>query len=302
MKDSDPRPMPPEVARAYNRNIDYYDLVLLPMFKGKRNSVVETAVKLLVKHYGEVWALGNQTEATVSSIVLDEPSTLVAIRMLRATEEYGPERVDAALAEAMQPTWHEWWRGLSGESMQGEESPWIYYAYKVLGDRQIIWIVSQCARSVVDSVVPRLKGSCLHAIEAAERWCVDPSAHNATMAARAARTDEIDDDAPYSYMSNAAFAAFYAAYSPMDMYLFPMRPRQCMTCVVNSIVGRDPTLTETEAWNRLAAIMKKLITPTLIHRPSGRAPSAGGRLGSQVAPLVVGAAIGAAAARILKKP
>lgn len=291
MNDSDPRTMPPVVARAYQDPIDYVKILHTPTLLARREEVLVATMRRLVDRYGDVWISRRGIEAPVSVFVLDGFDMGTVLSVLFKVQEYGRDNVSSALAESMQPIWADRWESMDGGSMSRNLSDASYF----VSDRQIVWIGAQCARSVLDSVSPGIRTRCLDAIEAAERWCIDPTPRNAVNAGRANLPGFVKDDTPYSYMSLAAFSAFMAASAAWSPYSKLQETWRCIRLAAESEAGRSDIDLETDAMDRMADIAKDIFTPTLIVRPSGSYSSSSGSARGRIVATAAGSLVGAAA-------
>lgn len=311
MKDSDPCPMPPEVQRAYPRRIDPVKLLQTSVYsEADRRGVLDALMRSLLEMHGDVWVpgwvAGSSNEVRVSRCVRwQDRSVVKSIEMLRRLEEYGGrEGVDEQLARAMQPLWIQWWEGFAWRDWR-DVVGWRNVVGHVLGPRQLAWMAAQYARVAIDLVWLQNRSAYIGAIEAAETWARVPSAANRQAAANAAYAADTDvaayfaartataDDAysPTATASATVGAAAFTAAAAIDAVAARLSNAMDAYAAYAYAPARAAA-----AYERLAVITKRLITPTLITSASGMARASGELSASRLAPAVtVGALLGAGA-------
>lgn len=302
MKDSDPRPMPLEVQRAYREPIDLQGLLAwaassMPMaarvYGWEDRLVVRGALleSLLARH-GDAWIAVGSREERVSTLVKSygarASAVTKAIELLLDVPDYGGrEETLPLLAQAMQPGWAAWWSSFAWNDFV-DVTTWRQASTYVLGSRQLSWLAAQYARTAIESLTWEDREVCLRAIEAAEAWAQVPSKSN-----RQATIDlaDIVDVTPGAYADvRAATAATYAADAARDAA--NADARYAASAAANATSPKAPLLPE--AYARLASLTKRLITPTLVTSAS-RGLHASGGLRQAAMPGVAGAALGASA-------
>jgi hypothetical protein len=294
MNDSDPRPMPPQVSRAYHSPIDYASVLRSfrrSMYMGRKRDVLQSAVQILEKKHGKVWVWRDEQEVLLSDLIRDGIDTEAIQLLLYEITEYGYDDISSAIAASMQPLWAERWESMSGSNM----GRIFFDASRFIGDRQFVWIAAQCARSVIDYPLQGIRRVALRAIEAAEQWCVSPTRLNADNAGITNLPGVVQDDTPYSYRSLAAFSAFMAARSAWQPASKLDDAWNSIGLAAESEAGRSDIDFETDAMDRMAEIAKEVFTPTLIVRPSGGAFATSRSTRRRIVATAAGAAIGAAA-------
>jgi hypothetical protein len=258
MKDSDPRPMPPEVQRAYRDPLELGELFATEVFSDKdRIAVRDELLRRFVGKYGnaEIESGARLTTAT-QRVARFKKNTWKSIDLLMSMPEYGgKESVMLELAHVMQPHWTEWW-DIFEWSNWDSIARWQSIAMIVLGDRQFRWLAAQHARAAIDLARPQNRRVCLEAIEAAEVCALDPSKLNAARMSAARKSVARADDA---YAADAAaYAAYAAAAYAADAYAYAANAADA------AAAAYDAAYSDAAAAARLAALTRRLITPTLI--------------------------------------
>jgi len=259
MKDSDPRPMPPQVLAAYRDPLNLTDLLASEVFTNSdRLAVRYELLERLIKKHGNVEVeigKGTRTLPIRKRVAQFKKSVWNSIEVMIASEELGGrEAVMLELASVMQPDWLRWWEAMSWRDYESVNSS-IFISGHVLGHRQLTWLAAQHARSVVGLSSERQVS--VDAISAAEAWAIVPSEENRERARRASAAAYDADayaaacaaDAAYYDTARAAARAAVraAAYAATDAY-------------AASYADAD--------YPRLCELTKRLITPTLITRAS----------------------------------
>ena len=264
MKDSDPRPMPPEVQRAYRDPLNLTDLLSSPVFTDRdRLSVRDELLDRLVRKHGNVEVeigKGNRTLPIRKRVAQFKKNAWGSIEVMIASEELGgSESVMLELASVMQPYWLRWWEEMDWDGYKSLQVS-MDISEKVLGRRQLTWLAAQYARSVVD--ISSDRQTCLAAISAAETWAVVPSKENldrSTEAASAAYDAVRAASAVYAAAGAAAFAARAAAFAADRA-----AAAAAYAAASAAYAAYVSYVSYGASYSRLRELTKRLITPTLI--------------------------------------
>ena len=259
MKDSDPRPMPPEVARAYRDPLELGELFATDVFTDQdRFAVRDELLRRLVTRFGNAELPSGSKFATVTQRVARlKKNPWKSIDLLMSVPEYGGmDEVKLELAHIMQPYWAKWWDGFEWIEIDfGSIRNWRDTAAIVIGDRQFRWLAAQYARYVLDAD-RSVRAASLKAIKAAEAYAVDPSIEN-----------RVRMQYDRSFLDGPAFeAASYYGYdafssggnAAVDTVL------SAVDTVLSAVSFAEPSVDVVFVYARLAALTRRLITPTLI--------------------------------------
>lgn len=297
MKDSDPRPMPPEVLRAYRDPLNLRKLLSSAVFTdAQRMSVCDELVARLVRKHGNVDVLVGQDYASARSMSFSDrakqlESAIGVVEFAMAFDEYGGEEsVLVELAQVMQPHWTRWWTSFEWKKVQ-DASAFAGPTSCVLSVRQLAWISAQCVRSVIDQARPEHLRACLLAVSAVEKWAIDPSDKNAKSAVAygddverlVAETGDREGRASVAGITDTAVASANAAFTAglatevvvskpdeVEFSYAAVRVSSLMHLCSLSGPGRPDLVGD--AWGtalnknraRLLAVVRRLTTPTLI--------------------------------------
>jgi hypothetical protein len=263
MNDNEPRPMPPEVLRAYRDPLDLAKLLATDVFTDEsRLEVRDELLRRLITKYGSAEIeFGPRLLTVTQGVAKFRNNPWKGIDLLRSVPEYGDDVVMDELAHIMQPYWAKWWEWFRWSDWASLRR-WRNIAIIVLGNRQFRWLAAQYARSVVDLAGEQNRRACVDAIEIVEAYALDPSDKNkakmevARAVADAARA-AVAADAGSAAMAdgssavNAVRAATRtgipdAAYSLYDAAYYAAK------------ASGD------SQYKQFVAITRRLITPTLI--------------------------------------
>ena len=276
MKDSDPRPMPPQVLAAYRDPLNLTDLLSSPVFTDRdRVEVRDELLERLIKKHGNVEVEIGKSAKLVPirrRVSQFRKNIWVSIEIMVAAEELGGrEAVMLELATVMQPYWLRWWKEMKWGSY-GSSYVSMRIVGMVLGRRQLAWLAAQYARSVVD--ISSDRRACLAAISAAETWAVVPSEENREQAYQAASVayvaDDAEDAATYAADAavNAASAAIYIAEDAAAENAATAAVANAARAAYYAAEERSAAAEVSDGVARVAArlceLTKRLITPTLI--------------------------------------
>lgn len=269
MNDSDPRPMPPQVQRAYRDPTKLRELLSSEVFtESEASDTRDELLDRLVKKYGNVEIEGTDVFGKPNLVSIQFLKRIArrniniwdSISIMLSVEEYeGPDAVLPELAKVMQPYWSRWWESMRWED-QADARRCLFVASNVMGKRQFVWLSAQYARIVVDAVLYDDKDYALSAIEAAESFSAFPSEKNQEKARRAANGAWL----PSSYTSSES--ALNAASSAADGARSSHAATYTESAAANSAeasVGFEG-YSSAAAYSRLCELTKRLITPTLI--------------------------------------
>lgn len=302
--------MPPDVERAGVSPIPLPFVLKSGIYKSEeRSDIVERLTRSLVSRYCDVWVQAGKKEVSILAHVnrfrKDPPS---AVEMLYGIEEYGGrDGVDAVLAREMQPGLLSWWEKFEWRDAQTVQS-WTMLTMPIIGARQYSWLAAQYARTVLGNTSGESRELYIELIESAERQARSFSdadyrassneAKAAYLVARAAMSDAWKE-AGIS-RSRRATSDAYAANAVVSVY---ENAFNVPNLVVESSVAAGTRESATEAYAHLAAIARKLFTPTLItDAVASGATRAGAVSGPSMIPAaVVGVVLGAGAMHFAKR-
>ena len=277
MKDSDPRPMPPEVQRAYRDPLNLKELLASTAFTDRdRLAVRDELLDRLTKKRGNV-----EVEVGKSAKIVPIRRRVSQFRknfwgsievMIAAEELGGREAVMLELASVMQPYWLRWWERRSWRNYYWDTEYDTMTSCTVMGTRQIAWIAAQYARSVIDLTLLRSRQEALNAVLAAESWAIAPSEENlrrATMTAGFTNKSEVEYEPASWSAACAASAASYSVYetgrpsAKKAARAADFAANARVSSVVASARSSDTERYASEM-GFLCELSKRLITPTLI--------------------------------------
>lgn len=183
MLESDPRPMPPEVQRAYRSPLDLLALLRSHVYsKEDRLQIREQMLEELLSRFGESEVFVGKSGKTqrVSARVKSFRSDWVSsIDFMIKLEQYGgPEITLPILARLMEPQWQRWWstfRERDKRFASYKYQTWVEVAELVLGERQVRWVAAQIAREKLVGASARDEQAALPVIEAVEQYVQAPS-------------------------------------------------------------------------------------------------------------------------------
>ena len=287
MNDSDPRPMPPVVARAYRDPLNLTDLLESEVFPPReRLAVRDELLERLIRKHGNVEVeigKGTRTLPIRKRVAQFRKSVWGSIEVIFAAEELGGrEAVMLELATVMQPHWLRWWDKMGWDSYDSLRE-FTKISASVLGSRQLTWLAAQYARSVIELTSGSARQASLAAISAAEALAIVPSEENRKRASRAAdAADDTSDAGDLTYAAyNATLAAAQAAYSAFfansakaanananatSDAAYSAVSAAAAAAAATAGVGRGQFVGA--ANNRLSELTKRLITPTMITHAS----------------------------------
>lgn len=253
MNDSDPRPMPPEVQRAYRDPLKLTELLDSHAYsESDRLFVRDELLRALVSRFGEVEVfVGDKGRAQkVSTRVKSfKKNWLASIDLMLDVEQFGEREVTLPmLARIMEPRWQTWW-----STWQVKMTPSLIYrrwsdvVVLVLGERQIRWVAAHIARE-------KLRGqdrqddidAVLTLVEAVERYCVRPTTE--TQRAMNERNEELRD---YMTRTQLATPSTNVRFPPMED-AFSASVKRSLPMYLN--------------WMQMD--FRRFFTPTLITDPS----------------------------------
>lgn len=284
MNDSDPRPMPPEVQRAYRDPLKLDELFATDVFTNEtRLQVRDELLRRLVSKHGNVEVEIGRNLVPMADAVSRFMNPWYGIDELMSAHEYGgTEAVAIDLAHIMQPHWSAWWDAFDW----GERyliTRWVNIARIVLGERQFRLLSAQYGRSVIDLAPPQDREVCIKAIEASEEYSRVPSGRNGNALSIAGRSASYAAGAAAAVSNRdgsvagaASLAAYYAVSSiaaatagadapswsnPAAGAAASAASNAANAMNVASRVTAGVRLTASPS---LAELTKQLITPTLI--------------------------------------
>jgi len=255
MKDSDPRPMPPEVQRAYRDPLELGELFATDVFTDEdRFAVRDELLRRLVGKYGNAEIESGARLTTVTQRVAKfRKNVWKSIDLLMSVPEYGgKESGKLELAHIMQPYWAKWWDGFEWSDWRSI-SRWRDIVVIVLGDLQFRWLAAQYARSVIDLTRPPDRDVCLDAIDVAEDYAADPSAKNMARM-----------DAAFVAVGNTPSSAAAAASAAVVRYFNSSISAANAAAVAAAANAAAAASAKDDVYSQLAALTRRLITPTLI--------------------------------------
>lgn len=230
MNDSDPRPMPPEVQRAYQSPLDLRMLLESSPFEGSVMEICDKLLDELIEKYGSVEIPHGKgfmpIRRRVEKISKD---AWKSIELMASFHEYGRRAtVLPLLASVMQPYWARWWdRFVFSDADSVAE--WWRVSRMVLGDRQNIWLAAQCIRSSVDRVDKDQREAAVDVCDSAEAYAAHPSEDSyAAMNASHDRAYALSRSLDYTYSRRAdsgginariLYASVQARYGSMGSVL-----------------------------------------------------------------------------------
>jgi hypothetical protein len=303
MNDNEPRPMPPEVLRAYRDPLNLRKLLSSAVFTdAQRMSVCDELVARLVRKHGNADVLVGQDHASARSMSFSDrskqlESAVGVVEFAMSFDEYGGEEsVLVELAQVMQPYWTRWWTSFEWKKVQ-DAGGFARPTSCVLSERQLAWISAQCARSVIGQARPEHLQACLLVISAVEKWAIDPSDKN--IKAAVAYGDEVGrlvaesgymgSGPVFAGITNMAIASVNAASAARSAaevvaskpdedgfsYAAVRMANVMLVCSLSGpgrsdlagateaiIAARSSAMSDNRA--RLLAVVRRLITPTLI--------------------------------------
>jgi hypothetical protein len=270
MKDSDPRPMTPTVLAAYSDPLNLKELLASVVFTDReRFDVRDKLLERLISKHGSVEVLQNKRFLPIRERVSKfKKRAWNSIEVMVAAEEYGGrDSIMLDLATIMQPYWHRWWETFS---FAVEFSRFEAVSILVLGDRQLRWISAQLARVALPRVLPSNVDVCISAIEAAEEYCESPSfrTEEPMLAMSIKAGDAASLRTPIrnfrSYNAARASASASQAHPSVASSLMFAFGSFASSEYSSFTVGEAAVKAE----ETLNSVVRSLITPTLITRPS----------------------------------
>ena len=183
MNDSDPRPMPPEVQRAYRDPLELANLLASHAYRNEdRLEIRDRLLNELVRRFGEVEVFvgdKGKTQKVSSRVRSFKTNWVAAIEFMLDVEGFGgKETTLPILARLMEPRWQAWWETFKQrESIpsRGVHWTWSEVAVWVLGERQIRWVAAQLARERLPFATQADVEVVLPEIETVEAYCVRPT-------------------------------------------------------------------------------------------------------------------------------
>lgn len=181
MNNSDPRPMPPEVQRAYHDPLELAHLLASHAYSDKdRLEIRDQLLSALVDRFGEVEVFvgdKGRTQKVSARVRSFKKNWVGAIEFMLDVENFGGREVTLPmLARLMEPRWQSWWANFRQTPFRrvGVNRTWAEVAVWVLGERQIRWMAAQLARTVIPFVEQEDVDFVLPMIETVESYCVRP--------------------------------------------------------------------------------------------------------------------------------
>lgn len=297
MNDSDPRPMPENVLRAYRDPLSLRKLLSSAVFTdSQRMSVCDELVARLVRKHGNADVLVGQDYASARPMSFGDrakqlESAVGVVEFAMAFDEYGGEEsVLVELAQVMQPYWTRWWTSFEWKNVQ-DAGTFARPTSCVLSVRQLAWISAQCVRSVIDQVRPEHLQPCLLAVSAVEKCAIDPSYKNTKSAVAygdevgrlVAETVDMEVGPVFAGITNMAIASANAASAAKSAtevvaskpdedgfsYAAVRMANLMLLCSLSGpgrpdLVGAARSSAMSDNRARLLAVVRRLITPTLI--------------------------------------
>lgn len=269
MKDSDPRPMPPEVKGAYRSPLALRDILGTDVFSDRDKLEVRDALlRNLLDTYGnaEVPYL-NGYMPIAKRVGMYKKNAFAAIGIMIHVADYGgKDRVLPMLADIMQPYWNRWWDGMSFDDPEAISSDIQTYAM-VLGKRQLAWINAQVARSVSVYLTSDYRDMAMSCIVLSERYAIHGDSKRFEKAYTAGR--EIRENMEYAalrrqtepWFNNRSFAAVVSA---SEIVSSDSRTILSAISAVSSTESEFSRNGRPEDRRKIAELVKSLITPTLI--------------------------------------
>jgi hypothetical protein len=270
MKDSDPRPMPPEVKGAYRSPLALRDILGTDVFSDRDKLEVRDALlRNLLDTYGnaEVPYL-NGYMPIAKRVGMYKKNAFAAIGIMIHVADYGgKDRVLPMLADIMQPYWNRWWDGMSFDDPEAISSDIQTYAM-VLGKRQLAWINAQVARSVSVYLTSDYRDMAMSCIVLSERYAISGDSRtfeNAYTEAREAREYIEEVVMRFDVRPGSDNRPFFALMSASEV-ISPSYSRTILSAIsaassTESEFSRNGT---PEDRRKIAELVKSLITPTLI--------------------------------------
>lgn len=309
MSDTEPRPMPARVQRAYRDPMDLYEVLISSVYSDEELlGTLNALATSLSERHGDVWIQINDSEETVRDRVrrmVSSNSFMAVLRLLHGIEEYGgKEGVNAELARLMQPRFAEWWGRFRWNGRENV-SAWMRAVNGVVGDRQFQWLLAQYARVALVSTRGETRRIALRAIEAGEAEARAPFPTEEILA-ESYRAQELagrawDSERTGSVREALVAASFAAKGLAAPEWGLTSRSSSFATAVDCAAAAiSDRTVAGPSDYSRLAEVTRSLITPTLITSASGAARSSGG-VAPRAFPAILGVVAGAGAVLLKKK-
>ena len=283
MKDSDPRPMPASVLRAYRDPIQLRALLESDCFD--RHScfdAVEDMVYMLSDTVGDPEVTFLEDTASpiehlprYKNLIRSIPGTRTSlVQAILDTPDFGGEEVVLPiLAKAMSRRWFEWWSSFRWTD-EFDITRWRRIAELVLGDVQIAWISVQCARSVLDMADPMYRRSYSDAADQLELFLsgsLDTKSFlsiSRTLRGSSRRSLSFLEPRQDTYLAISVGSAFLSSIESAVEIAYQGEPfvssggptalEEASAAIVRAVEARD------RYSSNLSGVARRLITPTLI--------------------------------------
>lgn len=204
MRESDPRPMPEQIRRAYAERTQLAHLLNSKIFRpSDRVDIRDALLEQLTRDHGVAetvprsatpWSVYASKDpdrkkperkttrklVTLEERVMPMKDVMRAINIILHADDYGgPETTLPYLARLMEPYWQRWWI-LTEWSNRNDVANWAYTTDALLGVRQYTWIAAQCARFCSDKIPQSFRAEQLILIRDAELWAESPETTRVT--------------------------------------------------------------------------------------------------------------------------
>ena len=266
MKDSDPRPMPPEVQRAYRRPLELGRLFATDVFSPKdRLAVRRELIGRLVARHGNAEVESPFGFVSVPQRAAELERPWKGIDLLMSVPEYGgKDAVKLELAHVMQPYWSKWWDRFDWADWQSI-SRWKDTVAIVLGDRQLLWLSAQYARSVIWIADPESRDTLVAAFESIEDYSTSNSSGDLDRMLEMSREARMCAEVAEGVAAyDAAYSASWASSDAASEESAAHAAYSAAAAASNAVVANRYVAATSTQLAQLASLTKRLITPTLV--------------------------------------